>query len=83
MSQQARYDAVLVTIPALLVAGGIATIIANGTLALLTAFGTAIAAVSTVGRELFVAPPNKSETVDDDSNNGENGDDPARGQLSR
>lgn len=57
MHHQARYDAVLLAIPALFVLGGALTAITSGTQAVLAALGTAIAGASTVGRALFVTPP--------------------------
>lgn len=63
MHRQARYDAVLVTIPALFLVGGAATALTSGPAAVLTAIGTGLAGVSAVGRALFVSPP-----TDDDRN---------------
>lgn len=57
MNPQERYDAFLVVIPALLALGGFVTSLADGLIALSAALGTALAAVSTVGRALFFDPP--------------------------
>lgn len=57
MNPQERYDTLLVVIPVLLAFGGFVTLLADGLLALVAALGTALAAVSTVGRALFFDPP--------------------------
>lgn len=57
MNPQERYDALLVVIPVMLVFGGFVALLADGIIALAAAFGTVLAAASTVGQALFFDPP--------------------------
>ena len=71
MHPQERYDALLVVIPVMLAFGGFVALLADGVIALAAAFGTVLAAASTVGQALIFDPP--TEDAAESSSDGRDG----------